>query len=305
MAQQTARQPDYLGGLRRVLLGLIAVALVGLFLLWRIDNARVERLRTEIVDRFAPSFEWTVKPVASTMRMLGDLGSYKRVYEQNAELRRELQRMEGWREAALQLEQKNARLLALNNVRLNPGFRFVTAEVIADSGSGFRRSALVNVGSLDGVSDGATVLDGLGLVGRIAGTGDHSARVVLLTDGTSRVPALVRPSGQSALVAGDISAAPVLDFIDQPDEIRPGDRVVTSGAGGLFPPDLLIGQAVRAPDGRLRVRLAADYRTLDFVRVVRHVPPPVIDGPGDLIGPLLTARPDDPAGAEPRAEATP
>lgn len=304
MAQQTARQPDYLGGLRRVLLGLIAVVLLGLFLLWRIDNARVERLRTEIVDRFAPSMEWTVKPVAATMRMVGDLGSWKRVYEQNAELRRELQRMEGWREAALQLEQKNARLLALNNVRLSPGMRFVTGEVIADSGSGFRRSVLVNVGSLDGVSDGATVLDGLGLVGRIAGTGDRSARVVLLTDGTSRVPALVQPSGQTALVSGDVSAMPVLDFVDQPDQIRPGDRVVTSGAGGLFPPDLVIGQAVRAPDGRLRVNLAADYRALDFVRVVRHVPPPVIEGPGDLIGPLLTVRPDDPAAPGPAAEVT-
>ena len=304
MAQQKPQQPDYIGGLRRVLLGLIAVVLIGLFLLWRIDNARVETLRTEIVDRFAPSMEWTTKPVAATMRMVGDLSAWKRVYEQNAELRRELQRMEGWREAALQLEQKNARLLALNNVRLNPGMRFVTAEVIADSGSGFRRSALVNVGSLDGVSDGATVLDGLGLVGRIAGTGNRSARVVLLSDGTSRVPVLVRPSGQSAMLAGDNSGAPVLDFVDKPDEIRPGDRVVTSGAGGLYPPDLLVGQAVRAPDGRLRVRLATDYRALDFVRVVRHVPPPVIEGPGDLIGPLLVARPDDPGAAIPTAEVT-
>ena len=83
--------------------------------------------------------------------MLADLRAYSRVYEQNAELRRELQRMQGWREAALQLEQKNARLLALNNVRLNPRLTFVTGEVMADCGSPFRRSAMVNVGRIDGV----------------------------------------------------------------------------------------------------------------------------------------------------------
>ena len=169
--------------------------LVALFLIWRIDNARVEQLRVSLVDRFVPSFGWTVKPVAETARMLADLRAYSRVYEQNAELRRELQRMQGWREAALQLEQKNARLLALNKVRLNPRLTFVTGEVMADAGSPFRRSAMVNVGRIDGVTDGSAALDGLGLVGRIAGVGERSSRIILLTDASSRVPAVVRPSG--------------------------------------------------------------------------------------------------------------
>ena len=134
--------------------------------------------------------------------MLSDFRAYTRVYAQNEELRREVQRMQGWREAALQLEQKNASLLALNNVRLNPRMTFVTAEVMSDAGSPFRRSVMVNVGRADGVTDGSAVVDGLGLVGRIAGVGERSARVILLNDGSSRVPATVLPSGQRALVAG-------------------------------------------------------------------------------------------------------
>ena len=215
-----------------------------MFLVWRIDNARVEQLRVSLIDRLVPSFDWTVKPLAATARMIADLRAYSRVYEQNAELRRELQRMQGWREAALQLEQKNARLLALNNVRLNPRRTFVTGEVMADAGSPFRRSAMVNVGRVDGVEDGSAVMDGLGLVGRIAGVGEQSARVIFLGDGSSRVPAVVQPSGQRAMVSGDNSRAPVLEFIDQLDEVRPGDRVVSSGDGGLYPPDILIGQVV-------------------------------------------------------------
>ncbi len=284
---QNESAPDYLRGIRRVLLGVAAIALVALFLLWRVDNARVEQFRAELVDRFVPSFAWTVKPVAASARMLADFRAYSRVYAQNAELRRELQRMQGWREAALQLEQKNARLLALNKVRLNPRASFVTGEVMADSGSPFRRSATVNVGRLDGVADGAAVLDGLGLVGRIAGVAERSSRILFVTDASSRVPAVIRPSGQRALVTGDNGAAPALDFVDGGEPLRPGDRVVTSGDGGLYPPDILIGQVVVGGDGRARVRLSADFRLLDFVRVVRAAPPEGVDGPGGLIGPLL------------------
>ena len=195
MATRSDRTPDYLRGVRRVLLTVVSLVLVALFLIWRIDNARVEQLRVSLVDRFVPSFSWTLKPVAETARMLADLRAYSRVYEQNAELRRELQRMQSWREAALQLEQKNARLLALNKVRLNPRLTFVTGEVMADCGSPFRRSATVNVGRIDGVTDGSAALDGSGLVGRIAGVGERSSRIILLTDASSRVPAVVRPSG--------------------------------------------------------------------------------------------------------------
>jgi rod shape-determining protein MreC len=294
----TDTSPDYIRGVRRVLIGVVAVLLLGLFLIWRIDNARVEQLRVSMVDRFVPSFDWTVRPLAATARMIADLRAYRRVYEQNAELRRELQRMKGWREAALQLEQKNARLLALNNVRLNPRRTFVTGEVMADAGSPFRRSAMVNVGRADGVEDGSAVMDGLGLVGRIAGVGGQSARIIFLTDASSRVPAVVQPSGQRAMVSGDNGRAPVLEFVEQADGARPGDRVVSSGDGGLYPPDILIGQVAAGPDGRQRVRLAADFRQLDFVRVVRLQPVEPVEGPGRMIGPMLAAQPAAPGAAE-------
>lgn len=286
MAFPNEASPNYLRGVRRVLVGVLSVGLLAIFLVWRIDNARVEQLRASLIDRFVPSFDWTLKPIAAAAHLVADFRAYSRVYAQNEELRRELQRMQGWREAALQLEQKNASLLALNHVRLNPRTGFVTAEVMADAGSPFRRSVMVNVGAADGVTDGSAVVDGLGLVGRIAGVGSRSSRVILLDDASSRVPATVLPSGQRALVSGDNGAAPTLEFLDQPDEVNPGDRVVSSGDGGLYPPDLLIGQVVATPDGRQRVRLAADVRRLEFVRVLRVAPPAPVDGPGGLIGPV-------------------
>jgi rod shape-determining protein MreC len=275
----------YTRPVRRLLLTVVVLCLVSLVLIWRIDNPRVERMRAEIIDRVVPNMEWAMAPVTGMARMLDDFQSYTRLYEQNQELRRELQQMRAWREAALQLEQENARLLDLNRVQLDPELTFVTGIVLADSGSPFRRSVLLNVGARDGILDGWATMDGLGVVGRIAGVGERTARVLLLTDSNSRVPVTVQPSGQQALLLGDNSLAPALEFIEDPEDISAGDRVVTSGDGGLFPAGLLVGQVVMTPDGRVRARLAADYARLNFLRVMRSHPGTTLSDPGGLIGP--------------------
>jgi rod shape-determining protein MreC len=219
--------------------------------------------------------------------MIEDFQSYTRIYEQNQELRRELQQMKAWREAALQLEQKNARLLDLNQVRLDPRLTHVTGVVLADSGSPFRQSVLLNVGARDGIRDGWATMDGIGLVGRISGVGQTTSRVILLTDSSSRIPVTVQPSGQKALLSGDNSSAPPLEFLEKQDLVRPGDRVISSGDGGVFPAGLLVGQVAQGVDGRLRVRLAADYERLEFLRVLRSHESERIKEPGALILPPL------------------
>jgi len=269
VARNKAQDSDYVRPLRRILVGGLVVVLLALFALWRIDNPRAERLRAAIIDQIVPNFSWAMVPVTRGLRMLEDFRSYAKLYERNQELRRELAAMKSWREAALRLEQENARLLDLNKVRLSPKLTYVTGVVIADSGSPFRRSVLLNVGRRDGIRDGWATVDGLGLVGRISGVGTTTSRVLLLTDAESRIPVVIRPSGQHALVNGDNSAAPTVDFVENPDELRPGDRVVTTGDGGVFPPGLLIGEIARGRDRRLRVRLAADYGRLEYLRVLR------------------------------------
>ena len=292
MATNRHDNDDFVRPLRRVVFGLLVLVLVGLVLLWRIDSPRVERLRARIVDAVVPSFDWALAPLTRLADMVEAAESYASLYEQNQELRRELQQMRAWREAALQLEQKNARLLELNNVRLDPQLTFVTGVVMADVGSPFRQSVLLNLGTRDGIVDGWAAMDGLGLVGRIAGVGQTTARVILLTDSNSRIPVTIQPSGQRALLAGDNSSRPPLEFIENPDLVRTGDRVVSSGDGGMFPPGLLIGQVVEGADRRMRIWLSADYERLDFLRVLRSHPAERIADPGNLV---LPAPPDLPS----------
>lgn len=283
-----AREPQdqaYARPVRRLLVTVLILALIALVLVWRIDNPRIERMRAAIIDRVVPNMEWAMAPVTGLARMVDGFQSYARLYEQNEELRRELQQMRSWREAALQLEQENARLLDLNRVRLDPELTFVTGIVMADAGSPFRRSVLINVGARDGIIDGWATMDGLGVVGRISGVGEGTSRVLLLTDNNSRIPVTIQPSGQQALLMGDNSPAPVLDFIEAPEDIAAGDRIVTSGDDGIFPPGLLVGQVVETNDRMLRARLAADIARLRFLRVMRSHPGTTLGDPGMLIGP--------------------
>ena len=270
MARDRSQSGDYTGPLRRLLLAVLVLLLGAIFLLWRIDSPRVERFRAQVTDKLVPNLDWAMAPVTGTVNLLRDFQSYQRLTEQNQELRSELRRMQTWKEAALQLEQENARLLDLNNVRLDPRLTYVTGVVMADSGSPFRQSVLLNVGARDGLVEGWATMDGIGLVGRMSGVGANPARVILLTDTSSRIPAVIQPSGQRAIIAGDNSAAPPIDFLENPDLVRPGDRVISSGDGGVFPAGRLIGQIAADPSGRLRIRLAADFERLEFLRVLRH-----------------------------------
>ncbi|MEM8580583.1 MAG: rod shape-determining protein MreC [Pseudomonadota bacterium] len=297
MARHSYEEENHFRPIRRVLIGLLVLCLVGLFLLWRIDSPRVERLRAQIVEQIVPGFDWLMAPVTGLVRMGEDFQSYARLYEQNEELRRELQQMKAWREAALQLELENARLLDLNNVQIDPELTFITGVVTADSGSPFRRSVLLNVGAEDGVQDGWATMDGLGLVGRIAGTSRQTARVLLLTDPSSRVPVMIQPSGQTAMLVGDNSGAPRIDFIESLEQVRPGDRVVTSGDGGVFPADLLAGSVALGTDRRFRLRLAADYERLEFLRVLRSPAPRPVKEAAPIDGRLDPGGEDAPIAA--------
>ena len=276
-------QTDYFAPLRRLVTVVLLLILFGLFVVWRIDNPRVEKFRALVIDTFVPNFEWILRPMTSVVKLAQDYRSYEKLLEQNKELRRELQQMKSWKEAALQLEQENARLLDLNQLRLDSKLTHVSGIVIADSGSPFRQSVLLNIGSRDGIQDGWAAMDGLGLVGRISGVGSSTSRVILLTDNASQIPVIVQPSGQRAILMGDNSFAPPVEFIENVDLVRPGDRIVTSGGGGVLPAGLLVGTLAMDPNGRLRTRLAADYERLEFLKVLRDYGTEKIDSFGSLI----------------------
>ena len=246
----------------------IFVCLTIIFILWRVDNTRTELIRTKIIDFVSP----LTIPLNYPIKVVGDLVRYFEIYssllEENKELKRDLQNMTGWKEKALQLEQKNAQLRALNNVKLSEDLIWVTGEMMADSGSPFYQSGVINIGSKDGIKNGSAAVDGLGLVGRISGVGQNVARVLFLTDISSAIPVKIKRSNQKGLMIGDNSPWPLLEFVEEKGLINIGDRVFTSGDGNVFPSDILIGTIWIDNKKKLRVKPVANFESLEFLRIL-------------------------------------
>ena len=295
MAGQSKNTDGYSTVAYRLLMGLLITLLVGLFLFWRIDSPRVEQVRMNIIDKVIPNFSWLGLPFTKAFDLLLAAKSYEQIFQQNQNLRRELQQMKAWKEAALQREQENAKLLDLNQVKLDPKFTKITGVVLADSGGPFRKTVLINIGKHDGIIDGWAAMDGLGLVGRISGVANNTSRVVLLGDTSSRVAITIDSGGQRALLVGDNTNQPTIEFLENPASVRAGDRVMTSGDGGVFPPGVLVGQVIYSRSGRLRVLLAADIQRLEFLRIIRHQIREKIMSTGGLVGlpPFKPSPPND------------
>ena len=247
---------------------LIFTFLAVIFILWRVDNTRTELVRTKIIDFVSP----ITTPLNYPIKVVGDFIKYFEIYssllEENKDLKRALQNMAVWKEKALQLEQKNAQLRALNNVKLSEDLAWVTGEIMADSGSPFYQSGIINIGLKDGIKNGSAAVDGLGLVGRISGVGQNVARVLFLTDISSAIPIKIKRNNQKGLLIGDNSPWPLLEFVEEKALLNIGDRVFTSGDGNVFPSDILIGNILIDDRKKLRVKPIANFESLEFLRVL-------------------------------------
>ena len=263
------RKDDYGRTIRSITIALLVFFSFFTFILWKIDNPRAERVRMAALDKLIPNFEWILGPLRGLSSVSEGIGAYSTLVKENRELRLKLQKMRNWREAAIRLEEENSQLLDLNNVRVNPSLKYITGLVLSDSGSSFRRSLLLNIGTFDGIKDGWAVVDSSGLVGRIFGVGEKLSRVVLLIDSSSRIPIKIEPSGKKALLVGDNSLRPPIEIVENMEMVRSGDRVVTSGDGKVLPSDVLVGHVIRDADQRLRVKLVANYGRLKFLKVIK------------------------------------
>src|SRR5436309_8562850 len=112
---------------------------------------------------------------------------------------------------------------------------------MANSGGGYVLTLMVIGGTDQGLARGQAAVAGDGLVGRLTEVGSQSARVLLITDLNSRIPVVLESSHANAVLAGDNSERPGLLYLGEPGTTKIGERIVTSGEGGIFPPGLPVG----------------------------------------------------------------
>ncbi len=209
----------------------------------------VEKFRMALVDRLAPAMDVLGRPVAAAENAVRSVSEYVHIKQENERLRQENARLAQWQNAAVVMEKENRELRGLLNYKPEPQFSFVSARIIADTGGPFMRNVVITAGKLDGAREGMAAIASGALIGRIVESGDWSSRIMLITDINSRIPVSVTGSGDNAILAGDGASGLKLLYLPQNAEIKAGDRIVTSGHGGVFPPNIPVGTVVADKDG--------------------------------------------------------
>ncbi len=217
----------------------------------------------------------------SSNRFVQAISEIDRLRQDNAELRAQVDRLTlenvQLREQAIANEQA-ARLAT---ARATVTFETITAPVIARDPTGVTSSIVLGVGTDQGTKVGHVVLSDQGLVGRVSEVGTNYSKVVLITDSSSVVSALVQGSRATGIVRGQFGDSLIMDWILQKEPVKVGDVVITAGLGlgdelrSLYPKGLVIGRVVQVQSAeaaayqRAIVTPAVDLRRLESVLVVK------------------------------------
>jgi rod shape-determining protein MreC len=209
----------------------------------------------------------------------------------NAQLEADVARLQSQViELQQQVTETNILSALVDFARANPEYSYKAAAVIGRDPSPFLRYVIINVGSNEGVLPGMPVVTDKGLVGRVDAVIAEAARVQLVTDAASAINVRMQASNTEAMLVGSITGDLSLDMIPQDANVQVGDVVLTSGLGGDYPANLLVGQvvSVRKLQSELfqqaSIQPNVDYNLLQFVLVISNFKPvdiaPLIGTPG-------------------------
>lgn len=320
------------GDLKVPLTWMAAVALIvaGVVATALLLSDRRETFKTEAYGVTREAMDTVAAPVGGVVatpgRWTGDflewIGSYFFAASENRRLKEELVVARQWQDTAVALKDRNERLETVLGIKTEPPIPMATARVVADSRGPFANSRLADAGRDKGVVIGNPVMSERGLVGRVVGVSSHASRVLLLTDVASRTPVMIDRTNSRAILTGDGGPNPKLEYLRGRDPVKNGDRVLTSGDGGVVPRGLPVGTAVKGLDGRWRVVLDSDAAPIDFVRILKFrdfsqladqkalatsvMPPVITENPQDRIvgAPAAAAPPAAPPRPAPRPAPT-
>ena len=246
---------------------LLAVALM---MLGKVDIALMESVRANVTDAVTPILDVISKPIVSVNKMISEAKGIYSVREENLILKQEKDRLLQWQAAARKLEIENKNLRGLLNFPAEPAAGFITARAIADTGGAFANSVVINAGNKSGVRKGQATITGEGLVGRVTDVGARSSRVLLITDLNSRIPVVLQSSQARAILAGDNTHRPKLIHLSPGASISQGDRIVTSGHGGAFPPGLPVGLVASINEKGVYIEPFVQRSRVTYLRILDY-----------------------------------
>jgi rod shape-determining protein MreC len=273
----------------RTLQGLVVISIVvGLILLAL--SGYLSPLTNSLLNPVVQGQSWISERYFAIRSFFNAPEDLARLRQRNTELEAENSRL---KIQIIELQQQVTEAQVLSTLvgyaRKQSESQYIAASVIGFDTNPFLRYVIINRGSDDGLKPGMPVVTNQGLVGQVSAVTAMAARIQLITDSTSAVNVHLQQANEDALLIGQLNGDVVLDKIPQSANVLTGELVVTSGLGGNYPPNLVVGQvtSVRRRDFDLfqtaAVQPAVDFRQLEIVLVIINFQPvnitPLIPGP--------------------------
>ena len=263
-----SRRAQY--GLFFSFLAVIGGIIVGLILLIVSLVAPDEfgRLRGAALDVTGPVASSLHEVTATTQGLFSGAGDYWDAISQNGELKRERKAMLRRMVEARAINQENIQLKAALQLREKARDAIAAGRIVGSSFNSPRRFAILSAGGRDGVRPGMPVRSPDGLVGRIIDVGELSSRILLVSDRTSIVPARLLRNGIPVIAQGNGDGTVAVRPLEVGrNPFRPGDLIISSGTGGLYPPLVPVARVVKLKGDEAIALPLADPATTSFAIV--------------------------------------
>ncbi|MDH5606089.1 MAG: rod shape-determining protein MreC [Anaerolineae bacterium] len=258
----------------------IAIALVVIGILALALGGYMNSIGQAVLSPFVNAQAWITVRYYAYRDLIASPEEIADLYRRNAQLEAEISNLQteiiALRQQVVEVEMLTT---LLDFARARPQNDYQAAAVIGRDPRPFLQYVIINRGSDDGIKRGMPVVSAEGLIGRVAAVTAGAARVQLITDPSSKVNVLILPAEVDAVVQGSITSDIFLDLIPQDAPINPGDLVLTSGLGGNYPPDILVGQisSVRKEATALfqqaSLQPVVDFNRLQIVLIIVNFTP--------------------------------
>jgi rod shape-determining protein MreC len=245
---------------------LIFGAILGYFLTF--GPATTQKFKAGVYQLLAPFLTGGSGLKKQLTSVRTGLKSLDQLERENASLQVENRELRATNQGLRDVENEVNRLRHALNYRERSVFKLIAAEIVARDSSTWWRTLTINRGKRDGIEIDMPVATDEGLIGKITTVGDSVSVVLLISDENCRVAAKVEGSREQGIVSGERVTTGLtpflnLNFLSKQADLKPGQKVYTSGVGGVFPSGLLIGVVksfrVRELDGQAQLTPANDF----------------------------------------------
>ena len=250
-----------------------AVGIVACILFVIMDRGgvnHVKEIRINLTDAVLPITETIFHPIKSISNFVDDFKNLNQAREVVKVLETQVRELQEELIVTQGLMIQNRRLREQTNFVAFPDTKIITGRVVTHSGGPFLKSMLINIGEDNGARLGQAVVSEYGLVGVIVEVASRFARVLQITDINSQIPVVTENTRDPAIIKGDNSRFLKLKFMPNDSLLAVGDRIVTSGHGGLLPPDIPIGHIAEIDGTSVLVSSLVDWDRLDYIRILDY-----------------------------------